>query len=83
MNARPIQDEVADVIRDVLDNPDLDIGPQTSANQVEGWDSLNHINIVVAVEQKFGIKFKTAEIELLRNVGEFVDLVQQKLKMKR
>jgi acyl carrier protein len=82
MNESQIQVEVADIIRDVLDQPTLDIGRDTTADQVEGWDSLNHINIVVAAEQKFNIKFKTAEIETLRNFGELVDLIAQKIRLK-
>jgi acyl carrier protein len=74
---------VTDVIRDVLNDPSLAIGPETTADQTEGWDSMNHIMIVVAIEQKFGIKFKTAEIESLRNVGEFVSLIDTKLQSKR
>ena len=69
---------VSDIIRDVLDQPGLKLARDTTADGVEGWDSLNHINIVVATEQRFGIKFKTAEIETLRNFGDFVDLVENK-----
>jgi acyl carrier protein len=82
MNESQIQIAVADIIRDVLDQPTLELGRDTTADQVEGWDSLNHINIVVAAEQKFGIKFKTAEIETLRNFGELVDLIAQKIRLK-
>ncbi len=82
MNESQIQDAVAGIIRDVLDQATLEISRETTADQTEGWDSLSHINIVVAVEQKFNIKFKTAEIEMLRNVGELVDLVAQKLKLR-
>jgi acyl carrier protein len=71
--------EVNVIIKDVLDRPDLQISAATSARDVEGWDSFNHINIVVAVESRFGIKINTAEIEELRNVGEFVELVTRKL----
>jgi acyl carrier protein len=80
MNDSQIQDAVANIIKDVLDQPTLQIDRDTTADQVDGWDSLNHITIVVACEQQFGIKFKTAEIETLRNVGEFVDLVERNLK---
>lgn len=81
VNHLPILDEVAAIIRDVLDplhNKNLHICPETTADQTEGWDSFNHINIVVAIEQHFGIKFKTAEVESLRNVGELVALVARK-----
>jgi acyl carrier protein len=77
-----ILNKVAEVIRDVLDPTDdrhLKIGPDTTADQVEGWDSFNHINIVVATEAEFGVKFKTAEIESLHNVGELVSLIARKL----
>ena len=49
------------------------------ADDIEGWDSLAHINLIVAVEAKFKIKFKTAEIELLHNVGHLVDVIAQKI----
>ncbi len=63
----------------VLDDKNLKVDFETTADQTEGWDSFNHINIVVAIEQRFGVKFKTAEIESLRNVGELVTLIAQKL----
>lgn len=82
MNQSQILDQVADIIRDVLDPLDdkkLKITLATTADQTEGWDSFNHINIVVAIEQHFGVKFKTAELETLRNVGELVALIARKL----
>ncbi len=81
MDQSVILGQVADIIRDVLDINDdkkLMINGETTADQMEGWDSFNHINIVVAIEQHFGIKFKTAEIESLRNVGEMVELIARK-----
>jgi len=83
MDKEQIQHEVADIIRDVLDLPDLEIDRSTTAENVEGWDSFNHINIVVAIESHFGLKIHTAEIEELRNVGELVDLVDAKLAAKK
>jgi acyl carrier protein len=75
--------QVRDIIADVLDQPDLQVTRATTADDVEGWDSFNHINIVVAVESHFGIKIHTAEIEELRNVGELIDLVEKKLTTKK
>lgn len=80
MDDGQILTQVRDIIADVLDQPDLQIDAATSATDVEGWDSFNHINIVVAMERHFGIKVNTAEIEDLRNVGELVALVGRKLK---
>jgi len=75
--------EVASIIRNVLDAPSLELTPQTTASDVELWDSFNHLNIVVAIEMTFGVKFKTAEIEELRNVGELVALVENKVAAKK
>ncbi len=83
MNNEHILPKVREIIAEVLDQPDLQIDESTTADMVEGWDSLNHINIVVAVESSFGVKINTAEIEDLRNVGELVDLVQRKLAARR
>jgi acyl carrier protein len=79
MDKAQVLAEVSEIIRDVLDVPDLVVTMSTSAENVEGWDSFNHINIVVAVESHFHVKIHTAEIEELRNVGELVDLIHQKL----
>ena len=79
MNREEILAQVREIVGDVLDQPDIKIGATTSASNVEGWDSFNHINIVVAIESHFGIKFKTAEIEEVRDVGELIALVHEKL----
>ena len=81
MNQSQILEQTADIIRDVIDplnDKNLTIDTGTTADQVDGWDSFNHINIVVALEQHFSVKFKTAEIESLRNVGELVALIGRK-----
>jgi acyl carrier protein len=74
--------EVAQIIRHVLELPELAITDDTSAENIEAWDSFNQVNIVVAVEAKFGIKFRTAEMESLRNVGSLLTLVAEKLQRK-
>lgn len=68
-----------DVFRDVFDDEEITITEATTAKDVDGWDSLNHVNLVVAVEKKFGIKFTTKEVTSLPNVGEFVKLIERKL----
>ena len=83
MDRQLILKETAQIIRDVVDLPNLMIDEHTTAQTVEGWDSFNHINIVVAVEAHFGIKFHTSEIEELKNVGELVDLVAERLGSQR
>jgi len=68
-----------EVFRDVFDDPDLVIGESMTANDVSGWDSLMHINLIIAVESRFGVKFATAEISSLKNVGMLAQLVADKL----
>jgi acyl carrier protein len=79
MTHQEILATLSDIIRDVLDEPDLKIVESTTADDVDSWDSFNHINIVVATEGRFKLKFSTVEIESVRNVGELVKLIERKL----
>ncbi len=73
---------LADVFRQVLEDDTIELTPETTADDVDGWDSMNHIFIVVELEKRFGVKFQAAEMEELKNVGELAKLVQQKLAKK-
>jgi acyl carrier protein len=75
--------EVAPIVREVLELPELAVTADTSAEDIEEWDSFNQINILVAVEAKFGVKFKTAEIETLKNVGTLAGLIAEKLQSRQ
>ena len=79
MNRSEILAALTAIFQDVFDTPDLVVTDDTTADDIEEWDSMNHITLIVAAERKFGVKFKTAEIEELKNVGEFVDLIAAKL----
>ena len=79
MDKVDIYKKLTGIFRDVLDEDDLVLTPELTAANVRGWDSLNHINIVVAAEAAFRIKFKSAELEDLKNVGELVSLIEVKL----
>ena len=70
---------LTEIFRDVLDRDDLELRPELNAQDVPEWDSFAHVNIIVATEAKFGVKFMTAELERLRNVGEFAVLLERKL----
>jgi acyl carrier protein len=83
MDNSQILQELNEIFRDVLNNPTLVVTPELTAADVKDWDSFNHINIVVATEARFGVKFRTAELEQLKNVGEFASLIEQKLSKKR
>jgi acyl carrier protein len=82
LNRNEILAKVRDCIAGILDQPDLKVTMRTTAEDVEGWDSFNHVNIVVAIETEFGISFKAAEVEELRAVGEIVTLIEKKLEAK-
>ena len=67
------------MFRQVLEDDSIQLTPTTTADDVEEWDSMNHIFIVVELEKRFGVKFQAAEMEELKNVGELAALVKQKL----
>jgi len=71
--------QMNDIFRDVLDNDDLEINAETTASDVEDWDSLSHIQLVVAIEKHFRIRFTTAEITAYKNVGEMAEGILKKL----
>lgn len=62
--------ELVQILRDLLDAPDLVVRPETTAAEVPGWDSMKHIMIVMVVQEKFGIRLKPREIDRLKNVGD-------------
>lgn len=67
------------VFCDVFDDEDIVIGETTTADDIEDWDSLEHITLVAAVESEFGVKFSMGQVVTLKNVGEMVDLILSKL----
>ena len=77
-----IYDQLTVVFRQVLEDDTIVLTPETTADDVDGWDSMNHIFIVVELEKRFGVKFQAAEMEELKNVGELATLVKQKLAKK-
>jgi acyl carrier protein len=72
--------QLTDVFHDVFDDTSIRLSPDTAAPDVPGWDSLNHVNLIAATELRFGIRFKTAELESLHNVGQLVDVISSKAK---
>jgi len=66
-----------EVFREVFDDDDLTIGPHTTAADVEGWDSLQHVTLILSIERAFGIKFTSKQVAKLENVGEMAALVEK------
>ena len=67
------------IFRDVFDDEDIVITNESNAAQIEDWDSLSHIRLVVAIEKQFDVKFAFGELQDLKNVGEMIDLIQEKM----
>jgi acyl carrier protein len=78
MTQDEIYAQLTDVFRAQFKNPDLQIAAEMTANDMQGWDSLAHIRLILGVEKSFGVKFKTAEVSSFRNVGDLVALIVQK-----
>jgi acyl carrier protein len=79
MTAVDVYRELTDLFRDVFDDDSIVLTPETTARDVDGWDSAAHVSLVVAAEMRFGIRFRTSELESLHNVGEFAQLIESKL----
>ncbi len=74
-----ISPELKKVILNELNLDDFELQDETVAPDVPGWDSLNHVNIILAVENKFAVKFKSYEVLRLKNVGDLQKLLDSKL----
>jgi acyl carrier protein len=79
MDIEPILAQLLPIFRRELDDDSIALRPETTAKDVPGWDSLTHIQLVVAIERQFKIKFTAAEIRSLANVGEMCELVRRRL----
>jgi acyl carrier protein len=78
MQTEEIYAKLTSIVRDVFDDDSIVLNPALTAGQVEGWDSLNHIRLMVSVEKAFGVRFVAAEVGSLKNVGELVALIAAK-----
>ncbi len=67
------------VFREVFDDKTISLNRATTANDLDDWDSLTHMNLVIALELRFKIKFALGELQLLKNVGDMLDMINKKL----
>lgn len=79
MTREEVFEKLLEVFVDVFDDENIVLKETTTSNDIEDWDSLEHINLIVAVEQKFGIKFTMAETTGMKNVGEMVDIILERV----
>ena len=74
-----IKEKLQEIFQDIFDDDTIELFDNMNANDIEDWDSLTHIQLIVQIEKSFGIKFTTGEVASLKNVGEFISLVQEKV----
>ncbi len=67
-----------EVFEEVFDDASIHVGETTTAKDIEDWDSLEHINLVVAIEKRFSMKFTMGEVTTMKNVGEMVDIILER-----
>jgi acyl carrier protein len=83
VNQSEIFERLKKIIGQIVNNDQITLNNNTTADDVPGWDSFNHINIITGVEMEFGIRFNVAELESLKNVGDFVALIEKRLTNKK
>lgn len=82
MTEADIKTKLTAIFRDVFDDDSIVLRDDMTADDIPEWDSMSHVTLVVATEQTFGIKFRTAEIEEMHDVGDFVRLIAAKVETK-
>ena len=74
-----VKEKLTDIFREVFDNPLIEITPETTANDIDEWDSMNHINLILMVELKFNIEFTQQEVMRFNNVGDLMNTIHSKV----
>ena len=79
MSREEVFEKLNEVFRDVFDDESITVTDATTANDIDDWDSLEHINLLAAIEQEFGMKFNMGQVVSMKNVGEMVDIIISKI----
>ena len=80
MTTAEIMPRLTAVFRDVFDDDSIVITPNTTADDIDDWDSIEHITLIGAVEAEFGVKFRMGEVSGMKNVGEMINIIAQRAK---
>lgn len=75
-----IFERLNEVFRDVFDDDSITVSEDTTANDIEDWDSLNHITLIDTVESEFGVRFTMGEVSGMKNVGEMAQIIKERAK---
>ena len=79
MSRDEIMQKVTEIFRDVFDDENLIILDSTNSDDIEDWDSLEHISLIISMEKEFNMKFDIKEVNKLENVGQMVDMIRDKM----
>ncbi len=79
MSREEVFAKLNEVFQDVFDDDTITVTDTTTADDIEEWDSLEHINLIAAVEQEFGMKFNMGQVVSMKNVGEMADIIIQQI----
>lgn len=80
MNEKQIVQRLTMVFRDVFDDDSIRITRSTTADDIDDWDSLEHITLIAAIEDEFRMRFKMQEVSTMKNVGEMIDIIAARAK---
>ena len=78
MSREEIYERLNEVFRDVFGDSSLSVNENTTSADIEDWDSLEHINLIAAVENEFGLRFKMREVSGMKNVGEMLAIIAER-----
>lgn len=81
MDMNTIYAKLNKIFRDVFDDDSITVNPKTTSDDIDDWDSLEHITLISAVEREFKMKFKMGEISSMKNVGEMADIIAARTKL--
>lgn len=79
MDREQIFETLNEIFRDVFDDKSITVGEDTTADDIDGWDSLTHITLLATIEDEFDIKFDMKDVIKLKNVGEMADLIIEQI----
>lgn len=79
MTVEEIYERLNEVFRDVFDDDTIEVDDLTTADDIDDWDSLEHINLIAAVEKEFDIKFRMGEVSGMKDVGEMVEIIMSRI----
>lgn len=79
MTREAVFEKLNEVFRDVFDDEEIVVNDTTTSEDIEDWDSLEHINLIAAVEQEFGVKFSMGQVVTMKNVGEMADIIMSQI----